>query len=49
MTFRVHLSDGSKKDIDAESPSQAHDIALKNTTSVWVTKVKRLRSAEARG
>lgn len=44
MTFRVHLSDGSKRDVDAESPEQARKIAMKHAArEVIVLKIKRLR------
>ena len=37
--FRLHYSDGTTLDVDAESPTQAREIAKERRTGV-VTKVK---------
>lgn len=42
--FRVHLSDGSKVDVDAETPQQAEATAKTGRPGVTATKVKRVRS-----
>lgn len=47
MTFRVHLSDGTKHDITAATPAAATAIALKRGAGAIVTKVKLLREAKA--
>lgn len=44
-TFRVHFEDGSKVEIQAETPVAAQAAAQKNRpASGVVTKVKRVRS-----
>jgi hypothetical protein len=44
MIFRVHLSDGSKVDVEANTPAQAVSSALAGKPGVTTLKVKRVRS-----
>lgn len=44
MTFRVHLSDGTKHDVDADNPEEAGKVATRKAgMNVFVLKVKRVR------
>lgn len=43
-TFRVHLSDGSKHDVDAKTPAEAGRIATAKKP-VPITKIKRVKEA----
>lgn len=40
--FRLHYSDGTTLDVDAETPTQAREIAKERRTGV-ITKVKRVK------
>lgn len=42
--FRLHYSDGTTLDVDAENPTQAREIAKERRTGV-VTKVKVLKES----
>lgn len=42
--FRVHMDDGTKHEISAETPAQATAIALKRNKGAHVTKVKRVKA-----
>lgn len=44
MIFRLHYSDGTTLDVDAENPTQAREIAKERRTGV-VTKVKVVRES----
>lgn len=43
ITFRVHLSDGSKVDVAAATPKQAGDTAIKRHPGCMVSKVKQVK------
>jgi len=43
ITFRVHLSDGAKVDVTAETPKQAGDIAVRRHPGTSVSKIKTVR------
>lgn len=40
--FRLHYSDGTTLDVDAENPTQAREIAKEIRTGI-ITKVKRVK------
>lgn len=42
--FRLHYSDGTTLDVDAENPTQAREIAKERRTGV-ITKVKRVKES----
>jgi len=42
--FRVHLSDGSKVDVEANTPAQAADTAKAGKPGVTTLKIKRVKS-----
>ena len=41
ITFRVHLSDGIKIDVQAETPHQAGQIAVKRYPGCIIAKIKK--------
>lgn len=42
--FRLHYTDGTTLDVDAENPTQAREIAKERRTGV-ITKVKRVKES----